>query len=110
MAFFLKLDDEADQYAFAYVLRPGEVSAHYGAKSILSRTIKKLRLAFCGVKIRVSLDGGYCSPDLMDFLDEQTAQQRNILSISLLMARKNAYIVVFSASQCLPANTAAQQN
>ena len=71
VACFLQFDDEADQYAFAYVLRPGDVSAHYGAISILKRTIKKLRKAFDHVNIRVRLDGGFNSPEVLDFLDEQ---------------------------------------
>ena len=68
---FLQFDDEADQYAFAYVLRPGDVSAHYGAIGILRRTIRKLRNAFGRIKIRVRLDGGFCSPEVLEFLDDQ---------------------------------------
>jgi hypothetical protein len=71
VACFVQFDDEADQYAFAYVLRPGDVSAHYGAISILKRTINKLRKAFVDVDIQVRLDGGFSSPEVLDFLDEQ---------------------------------------
>ena len=71
VACFIQFDDEADQYAFAYVLRPGDASAHYGAISILKRTIKKLRKAFGGVDIRVRLDGGFSSPEVLEFLDDQ---------------------------------------
>ena len=71
VAGFLQFNDEADQYAFAYVLRPGDVSAHYGAISLLKRTIDKLRKAFGQVNIRVRLDGGFCSPEVLEFLDEQ---------------------------------------
>lgn len=74
VACFLQFDDEADQYAFAYVLRPGDVSAHYGAISILRRTIKKLRKTFGRVKIRVRLDGGFSSPEVLEFLDEQKVE------------------------------------
>lgn len=71
MPVFLQFDDEADQYAYGYVLRPGDASAHYGAISILRRTIVKLRKGFGKVKIRVRLDGGFSSPEVLDFLDEQ---------------------------------------
>lgn len=71
VACFLQFDDEADQYAFAYVLRPGDASADYGAISILKRTIKKLRNAFGKIRIRVRLDGGFSSPEVLDILDEQ---------------------------------------
>lgn len=68
---FLQFNDEADQYAFAYVLRPGDASAHYGAISILKRMIGKLRKAYGQVNIRVRLDAGFSSPEVLEFLDEQ---------------------------------------
>lgn len=74
VACFLQFNDESDQYAFGYVLRPGDSTAHYGAISILKRTIEKLRRAFGQVNIRVRLDGGFFSPEVLEFLDEQKAQ------------------------------------
>lgn len=75
VACFLQFDDEADQYAFAYVLRPGDASAHDGAISILERMIAKLRKAFgAKTKIRIRLDGGFSSPGILDFLDDQRVE------------------------------------
>jgi hypothetical protein len=74
VACFLQFDGEADQHAFAYVLRPGDASAHYGAISILKRTIKKLRSAFGRVRVRVRLDGGFSSPEVLEFLDSQNVE------------------------------------
>ena len=74
VACFLQFNDELDQYAFGYVLRSGDATAHYGAISILKRTIDKLRKAFGQVTIRVRLDGGFCSPEVLEFLDEQKVQ------------------------------------
>ncbi len=74
VACFFQFDDEADQYAFAYVLRPGDVSAHYGAISILKRAIKKLRDAFGRVTLRIRLDGGFCSPEVLEFLEDQKVE------------------------------------
>ena len=91
VACFLQFDDEADQYAFAYVLRPGDVSAHYGSISILRRTIKKLRTAFSGVKIRVRLDGGFCSAEVLEFLDDQKVEY--VVAIA-----KNAVLKDFAES------------
>ena len=54
VACFLQFD-EPDQYAFVYVLRPGDSIAHYGVINILNRTIDKLRRAFDQVTIRVRL-------------------------------------------------------
>jgi len=55
MAGFLQFDEEPDQYLFAYVLRPGDAHASYGAIAILRRVIKRFRAAFRSVKIRVRL-------------------------------------------------------
>ena len=71
VACFLTFDDELDQYLYAYVLRPGDATAHYGAISILRRTLSKLRQSFRGVALRVRLDGGFASPEVLAFLDDQ---------------------------------------
>mgnify|MGYP000402745464 FL=1 len=41
IAGFLQFDEEPDQYLFAYVLRPGDAHASYGAIAILRRVIKR---------------------------------------------------------------------
>jgi len=74
MAGFLQFDEEPDQYLFAYVLRPGDAHASYGAIAILRRVIKRLRAAFRGVKIRVRLDGGFAAPEVLEFLEEQSVE------------------------------------
>jgi len=74
VACFLQFDNESDQYLYAYVLRPGDATAHYGAIAILERTITKLREAFGRVTIRVRLDGGFASPEVLDFLDLQRVE------------------------------------
>lgn len=89
VACFLQFNDESDQYAFGYVLRPGDATAHYGAISILKRTIDKLRRAFGQVTIRVRLDGGFCSPEVLEFLDDQKVQY--VIAIA-----KNAVLKAFS--------------
>jgi hypothetical protein len=38
---------------------------------LLARTLALLRLAFPGTRYRVRLDGGFASPDLLDFLDAE---------------------------------------
>lgn len=74
VACFLQFDNESDQYLYAYVLRPGDATAHYGAIAILCRTINKLREVFGRVKIRVRLDGGFASPEVLEFLDQQAVE------------------------------------
>lgn len=68
---FLTFNKEPDQYLVAAVLRPGDAPASRGAKGMLSRLISRLRQAFPKTKIRVRLDGGFASPEVLDFLDAQ---------------------------------------
>ena len=66
VAGFLTFNDEADQYLFAYVLRPGNAGAGVGAIGILSRLLPRLRAAFPRARLRVRLDGGFATPEIFD--------------------------------------------
>jgi hypothetical protein len=68
---FLTFNEEAEQYLVAAVLRPGNVSGSYGAIGILLRLLGRLDRAFPGAVFRVRLDGGFASPEVLDFLDSQ---------------------------------------
>ena len=70
VAGFLRFNDESDQYLFTYVLRPGNATAHEGAIGILDRIIALVREAFPGVRILVRLDGGFASPELFNYLED----------------------------------------
>lgn len=85
LACFLSFNQEPDHYLFAYLLRPGDASATYGAIPILSRVIQRLRRAFPKARIRVRLDGGFASPDIFEFLDDHSLQ----------------YVVSFPSNSCL---------
>jgi len=69
---FVSFNDEVEQYLFAAVLRPGNVTARLGAVGILRRAIDRLRVAFPGARFLVRLDGGFACPEILDFLDEQS--------------------------------------
>jgi hypothetical protein len=69
MVCFLTFNDEADQYLVAAVLRRGNASGSVGAVGILRRLIERLNEAFPKARIRVRLDGGFASPEVLDFLD-----------------------------------------
>lgn len=69
VACFVTFNDESEPYLFAYVLRPGDAHASYGAIAILKRIIKRLRTAFAGATIHARLDGGYAAPEVFDFLE-----------------------------------------
>jgi Transposase DDE domain group 1 len=69
MICFLTFNDEAEQYLVAAVLRPGNAPGSAGAIGILRRLMGRLNDAFPRARIRVRLDGGFASPEVLDFLD-----------------------------------------
>jgi hypothetical protein len=60
---------EAEQYAVAAILRPGNAPASRGAGGLLRRLIRQLRAAFHSPTIRVRLDGGFATPTVFAFLE-----------------------------------------
>jgi len=67
----LAFGDAAEQYAVGVVLRPGNAPASKGAVGLLRRLFAKLRGAFPKARLRVRLDGGFATPEVLDFLDEE---------------------------------------
>ena len=67
-------DAEAEQYAVAVVLRPGNAPASLGARGLLRRLIRQLRAAFRAPTIRVRLDGGFATPTMFTFLETQAVE------------------------------------
>jgi hypothetical protein len=67
-------NDEAEQFAVAAVLRPGNAPATRGAQGILRRLLDKLRDAFPKATFRVRLDGGFAQPKLFAFLERQRVE------------------------------------
>jgi hypothetical protein len=66
---FLSFDEEAEQYLVAAVLRPGNAHGSVGAMGILRRLLQRVKKAFPWARIRVRLDGGFATPEVLDFLD-----------------------------------------
>ncbi|MGH3118861.1 MAG: IS1380 family transposase, partial [Gaiellales bacterium] len=69
---FVTFNDEVEQYLCAAVLRPGNVPASAGAVGVLKRLLALLRIAFPHARFRVRLDGGFATPEILDFLDAET--------------------------------------
>src|SRR5437016_6398459 len=65
---------EAEQYAVAAVLRPGNAPASRGACGLLRRVIRQLRAAFRSPTIRVRLDGGFATPTVFAFLEAEQVE------------------------------------
>lgn len=68
---FITFNGEPEQYLCAAMLRPGTAGCALGAIGMLRRIIRRVRLSVPGVRVVVRLDGGFSSPALLDFLDEQ---------------------------------------
>jgi len=68
---FLRFNDEADQYLFTAVLRPGNAPAARGAIGIVRRVLQLIYRYFPQARILVRLDGGFAHPQLLEFLDTQ---------------------------------------
>jgi len=66
----LTFNDETEPYVFAAALRAGNAHATLGAEGILTRIIGKLRDVFgTDVRLRVRLDGGFATPQLLTYLE-----------------------------------------
>ena len=70
----LTFNAEPTQYLVAAVLRPGNSPAKRGALGLLTRLRQRLRAAFPGVILRVRLDGGFASPEVLDFLEGEAVE------------------------------------
>jgi hypothetical protein len=68
---FISFNDEPEQYLVVALLRPGNAAPQLGVRGVLQRLIERLRTAFPKARLRVRLDGGFCHPELMDWLDAQ---------------------------------------
>jgi hypothetical protein len=67
----LTFNAEPTQYLVAAMLRPGNSPAKRGAVGLLTRLCRRLRAAFPGATLRVRLDGGFASPEVLDCLDAE---------------------------------------
>jgi hypothetical protein len=68
---FLTFDDESEQYLCAALLRPGNAPATAGAVGLLRRLLALLWDAFPQARFLVRLDGGFATPEILDFLDAE---------------------------------------
>ena len=67
----LTFNAEPMPYLVAAVLRPGNRPAKRGAIGLLTRLLRRLRAAFPRALLRVRLDGGFASPEVLEFLDAE---------------------------------------
>lgn len=68
---FISLDQEADQYLVCALLRSGTAPATLGLLPLLRRLVPRLRRAFPKARLRLRLDAGFPSPELLDYLESE---------------------------------------
>lgn len=68
---FLRFNDEPEQYLCAAMLRSGTAPCSLGAIGMLRRIMNRLRESWPDVRIIVRLDGGFASPDLFEFFEDE---------------------------------------
>ncbi len=66
---FVAFDDEPTQHLVGAALRPGNAHPTRWAPCMLRRLVTMLRDAWPKSRLRVRLDGGYATPDLLDWLE-----------------------------------------
>lgn len=93
VAGFLTFNEEAEQYLFAYVLRPGNATAAVGAIGILARLLPRLRAAFPRARLRVRLDGGYAAPEIFDFLEREGLEYLVAMGKNKVLERRAARLM-----------------
>ena len=65
-----QFDDESEGIVLATILRPGNSPGSAGARSVLKRALQLVRRFFRKASLYVRLDGGFATPELLEFLDD----------------------------------------
>jgi len=66
----IQFNRESKQRILCSVLRPGDARAALGLVPLLERLLPKVQSMFPKARIRIRLDGGFGTPEVLDFLDE----------------------------------------
>lgn len=93
VAGFVTFNEEAEQYLFAYVLRPGNAPAVQGAIGILARLLPRLRAAFPRARLRVRLDGGFAAPEIFAFLEREGLEYVVAMAKNQVLERRAARLM-----------------
>jgi Transposase DDE domain group 1 len=68
---FIRFDEEAEQYLVCALLRSGTAPSTQGLLPLLRRLVPRLRKAFPKARLRLRLDAGFPSPELLEYLDRE---------------------------------------
>jgi hypothetical protein len=93
MTGFLTFNEEAEQYLFAYVLRPGNAPASRGTLGMLERLLPRLRAAFPRARLRVRLDGAFAKPEIFAFLEAERLEYVVAMAKNPALVRRAARLM-----------------
>jgi hypothetical protein len=85
----LTFNAEPTQYLVAAVLRPGNSSAKQGAIGLLRRLCARLRAAFPTAILRIRLDGGFASPEVLDFLEAEGVEYLVAMASNVRLVKRS---------------------
>jgi hypothetical protein len=85
---FLTFNNEAAQYFFTAVLRPGNARDKQGAVGVLRRLFELLRPAFPKARLRVRGDAGFAGPEVFAFLEEESVEYVIAMSKNPVLERR----------------------
>ncbi len=84
----LTFNQERTQHLVTAILRPGNAHATRGVIGILRRLVRKLRLAFPDARLRVRLDGGFASPAVFTFLEQEGVEYLVAMASNVKLAKR----------------------
>ncbi len=85
---FLTFNNEAAQYFFTAVLRPGNARDKQGAVGVLRRLFALLRPAFPKARLRVRGDAGFAGPEVFAFLEAEGVEYVIAMSKNPVLERR----------------------
>ncbi len=85
---FVTFDDEPEQQLIAAMLRGGRAATSQGAIPMLRRLLPRLRQAFPRARLRIRLDGGFASPKMFDFLEQEGMEYIAAIARNSVLSRR----------------------
>ena len=71
---FIRFDEEPEQYLVCALLRSGTAPSTQGLLPLLRRLVPRLRKGFPKARLRLRLDAGFPSPELLDYLESEALE------------------------------------
>lgn len=68
---FVRFEGDPEHYLVAAVLRSGNAPATQGLRAVLRRLVEELRESFPKARLRLRLDAGFPSPELLDYAERE---------------------------------------